>query len=614
MNPNGYNFNEDQDKNEFVRQSRSHESEYRPEPELMDECANQEAPPVPTTFQFIPTTEQGNTMSSGYFSGPPGSLQGYGEEIHPRDPVESLGISSLTPRILPRRNVRFAEDIRLPPPKRFKQWDSSYSIKVEESQQEMVVSETSLKEAQEFKPSLLRSATVPFSRPVQMASKLFMLSPLRPHYRASYCSISFVPSGTILVAIGPPPTRDSDCRFPYEYEAGHIRDAINVYTSSDVVREVFMNVPAVSPDNDENFVNLGPLLSELLSGENPDVRLPRIKGYIPRDFPSDVDDSDSDDDVFDEDPMGECGPSECEPGPSTSVAPVEADPTARPAHAIVFHCEFSSQRGPALARFIRKLDRYLNYSRYPHLFYPYVYVMIGGYAAFYEKYPELCEPQSYLKMYQRGFRNQLQYFNKLTKEVSDVCGECFRNPRFVNLTISPKMEKKEEKPALRSVRTMLLGSQMQRMEEFFEKSMANEDEVVIEPSVERNVINREHLQLAEHIVRRGNHVTVMYEQIRQMNMASPAKRREALAAIPADSTFSDSDDERGRGYGPSRSGTRSFAGPRPVALLTYSDDDIENDENRPPGAVFTGPFPRGKLNFSDYDDETPNNSSVFVHL
>lgn len=139
-----------------------------------------------------------------------------------------------------------------------------------------------------------------------------------------------------------------DSRFPYEYEAGHIRNAVNLYTSSDVVREVFMNIPAVSPDDDENFINLGPLLAELLSGENPDVRLPKIRGYIPQDFSSDGDDSDNYDDILHDDPLDEYGQTESEPEPSTSIIPVEADPNARPAHVIIFHCEFSSQRGPYL--------------------------------------------------------------------------------------------------------------------------------------------------------------------------------------------------------------------------------------------------------------------------
>jgi rhodanese-related sulfurtransferase len=32
-----------------------------------------------------------------------------------------------------------------------------------------------------------------------------------------------------------------DCRYPFEYEAGHIQGAVNIYTKSDLINEFFMN-------------------------------------------------------------------------------------------------------------------------------------------------------------------------------------------------------------------------------------------------------------------------------------------------------------------------------------------------------------------------------------
>ena len=55
-------------------------------------------------------------------------------------------------------------------------------------------------------------------------------------------------------------------------------------------------------------------------------------------------------------------------------------------HVLIFHCEFSSERGPKMSRFLREQDRELNKDHYPRLNYPEIYVLEGGYKAFYEKY------------------------------------------------------------------------------------------------------------------------------------------------------------------------------------------------------------------------------------
>lgn len=139
------------------------------------------------------------------------------------------------------------------------------------------------------------------------------------------------------------------------------------------------------------------------------------------------------------------------------IVPVpESRPNAsKPVHVLIFHCEFSSQRGPELSRFLRKVDRYINYPRYPFVFYPHVYVMLGGYAAFHSRYPELCEPQSYLKMLEKGYKSELNYYSRVTKHVSKACHECFKQPDLINLQVSSSMSKEEaRKPSLRPVKTM----------------------------------------------------------------------------------------------------------------------------------------------------------------
>ena len=58
---------------------------------------------------------------------------------------------------------------------------------------------------------------------------------------------------------------------------------------------------------------------------------------------------------------------------------------------IVFHCEFSQKRGPALWKTIRELDRHINMQRHPQIFFPEMYLLEKGFKNFYESYPQMCE-------------------------------------------------------------------------------------------------------------------------------------------------------------------------------------------------------------------------------
>lgn len=55
---------------------------------------------------------------------------------------------------------------------------------------------------------------------------------------------------------------------------------------------------------------------------------------------------------------------------------------------IIMHCEFSSQRGPALFKWFRKYDRQRPENEYPALFYKNLYLMVGGYKKFYEAFTQ----------------------------------------------------------------------------------------------------------------------------------------------------------------------------------------------------------------------------------
>lgn len=75
---------------------------------------------------------------------------------------------------------------------------------------------------------------------------------------------------------------------------------------------------------------------------------------------------------------------------------------------IIFHCEFSSERGPRMCRFVRERDRAMN--DYPKLHYPELYILKGGYKDFFPHFQSQCEPQSYRPMHHEDFKEDLRKF------------------------------------------------------------------------------------------------------------------------------------------------------------------------------------------------------------
>lgn len=119
-----------------------------------------------------------------------------------------------------------------------------------------------------------------------------------------------------------------DCRYPYEFEGGHIKGALNLHQEDQV----------------ENFLLRTPVIPS-----SPDKRI-----------------------------------------------------------VIIFHCEFSSERGPRMCRFVRERDRALN--EYPNLHYPELYILKGGYKDFFPGFQSQCEPQSYRPMHHEDFKEDLRKF------------------------------------------------------------------------------------------------------------------------------------------------------------------------------------------------------------
>uniref|UniRef100_A0A8D1C7S0 M-phase inducer phosphatase n=1 Tax=Sus scrofa TaxID=9823 RepID=A0A8D1C7S0_PIG len=124
-----------------------------------------------------------------------------------------------------------------------------------------------------------------------------------------------------------------DCRYPYEYEGGHIKTAVNLPLERDA----------------ENFLLQNPITPRSL-----DKRI-----------------------------------------------------------ILIFHCEFSSERGPRMCRFIRERDRASN--DYPSLYYPEMYILKGGYKEFFPQHPTFCEPQDYRPMNHEAFKEELKTFRLKTR-------------------------------------------------------------------------------------------------------------------------------------------------------------------------------------------------------
>lgn len=119
-----------------------------------------------------------------------------------------------------------------------------------------------------------------------------------------------------------------DCRYPYEFEGGHIMGALNLH-QEDQVEDFLLKRPIVPSSEDKRVV-------------------------------------------------------------------------------LVFHCEFSSERGPRMCRFVRERDRVLN--EYPKLHYPELYILKGGYKDFFPVFQAKCEPQSYRPMHHEDFKEDLRKF------------------------------------------------------------------------------------------------------------------------------------------------------------------------------------------------------------
>ncbi|CAH8483818.1 unnamed protein product [Schistosoma turkestanicum] len=230
-----------------------------------------------------------------------------------------------------------------------------------------------------------------------------------------------------------------DCRFPYEYEGGHIKGAINIFTHSDLVQEIFNRVPAQRPPGtsgpprflgEDLARRLATTQREPLSAPCELISDDEDEYEFPGNTTSEISDSDlayANEEVLEKNIHNDSPKSEPDLSyASSGLSSVSESGNQDPPFVVIFHCEFSSQRAPALAAFLRSVDRVSNYHRYPFLYFPEIYIMKGGYSAFYRKFPHICTPQEYVKMFHRDYRNHLRLYKRLTRRVSSACLACIK--------------------------------------------------------------------------------------------------------------------------------------------------------------------------------------------
>ncbi|CAG0922756.1 unnamed protein product [Notodromas monacha] len=175
-----------------------------------------------------------------------------------------------------------------------------------------------------------------------------------------------------------------DCRFPYEFDGGHVVGAVNIYTKDQILKEILPNEPCIAPAVSSGSGGGG---NHLLGG---------------------------------------CvASSSSSPASSTSGSGSDSTPDSSPdndgkgthkeRNILIFHCEFSSERGPSLLRFLRNRDRGLNANNYPALHFPELYLLDGGYKAFYERYPHQCTPIAYKTMLDPNHMADLRHFKAKAK-------------------------------------------------------------------------------------------------------------------------------------------------------------------------------------------------------
>ncbi|CBY10106.1 unnamed protein product [Oikopleura dioica] len=96
-------------------------------------------------------------------------------------------------------------------------------------------------------------------------------------------------------------------------------------------------------------------------------------------------------------------------------SPFNPNPAPLKKQVIIFHCEFSVERGPAMLKYLRKIDRARN--QYPTLDFPDIYLLKGGYKQLYLDFTSATDVHSgtYAPMIDAKYTKELRHFRRKCK-------------------------------------------------------------------------------------------------------------------------------------------------------------------------------------------------------
>ena len=101
---------------------------------------------------------------------------------------------------------------------------------------------------------------------------------------------------------------------------------------------------------------------------------------------------------------------------------------------LIFHCEFSSHRGPMKADQLRYFDRSICGDFYPNLYYPDMVVLEGGYKDYYESEKGFHKSLSYIEMDNPLFKDERERNLTILRRESSLSRKNSRNSSSVSLS------------------------------------------------------------------------------------------------------------------------------------------------------------------------------------
>ncbi|OMH80570.1 M-phase inducer phosphatase [Zancudomyces culisetae] len=110
---------------------------------------------------------------------------------------------------------------------------------------------------------------------------------------------------------------------------------------------------------------------------------------------------------------------------------------------LIFHCEFSIKRAPSYAMYLRSLDRKFNLLNYPHLSYPEIYVLSGGYSKFFSSNVTHCSSPVYIPMNHSSYSSDCKlmldsFTTQFSLKRSRSCPEPYQSPTSRHKRIKSK--------------------------------------------------------------------------------------------------------------------------------------------------------------------------------